>query len=140
VKYIISEDQISDVLARIAKEPVDKSLFLKVIDFFKGDGEAIGRIILQSIKNGKAKITNIREMEDSPYFLYGFNFEISNLPIEFIKIKYRGSFDYFLRIPFFDIKKLDISDSISEDIFQSLFKQLKKDEYSKLFENNGNKI
>jgi len=140
VKYIISEDQISDVLARIAKEPVDKSLFLKVIDFFKGDGEAIGRIILQSIKNGKAKITNIREIEDFPYFEYGFDFEISNLPIEFEKIKYRGNFDYFLRIPFFDIKKLDISDSISEDIFQSLFKQLKKDEYSKLFENNGNKI
>ena len=135
MKFIISKNQISDVLARIAKQPVDKSLFSKVRDFLKGDQEVIGRVILQSIKNGKVKIKYYEEYKDPPVFLQKFDLEIGNLPIEFKRIKrFRGVVDYYLDIPFFDIKKLKVSDSISEKIFQSLFAQLKKAAYLRLFE------
>lgn len=133
--YIISKNQISDVLARIAKQPVDKSLFSKVRDFLKGDEEVIGRVILQSIKNGKVKIKHYEVYKDPPVFLQKFDLEIGNLPIEFKRIKrFRGVLDYYLDIPFFDIKKLKVSDSISEKIFQSIFAQLKKESYAQLFE------
>lgn len=123
------------MLARIAKQPVDKSLFSKVRDFLKGDEEVIGRVILQSIKNGKVKIKHYEEDKDPPTFIQKFDLEIGNLPIEFKRIKrFRGVLDYYLDIPFFDIKKLKVSDSISEKIFQSLFSQLKKGEYAQLFE------
>lgn len=135
MNYIISKNQISDVLARIAKQPVDKSLFSKVRDFLKGDEEVIGRVILQSIKNGKVKIKYYEEYKDPPVFLQKFDLEIGNLPIEFKRIKrFRGVLDYYLDIPFFDIKKLKVSDSISEKIFQSIFAQLKKESYAQLFE------
>ena len=138
MNYIISKNQISDVLARIAKQPVDKSLFSKVRDFLKGDEEVIGRVILQSIKNGKVKINNYEEDKDFPTFIQKFDLEIGNLPIEFKKIKrFRGVLDYHLDIPFFDIKKLKVSDSISEKIFQSIFAQLKKESYAQLFESEN---
>ena len=128
------------MLARIAKQPVDKSLFSKVRDFLKGDEEVIGRVILQSIKNGKVKIKHYEVYKDPPVFLQKFDLEIGNLPIEFKRIKrFRGVLDYYLDIPFFDIKKLKVSDSISEKIFQSIFAQLKKESYVQLFESENHK-
>ena len=115
MKYIISENQMAVILAKVAAENND---------------ESIAKVILNSIKKGQARIVHYSKDDDGNY--REIFFTIGGLKIEMTKMFYghrhgSGSFWYVykIEIPFFGNKEIKVSDVLGEIIFELLIDQIK---------------
>jgi len=124
MKYIISENQMAVILAKVAAENSD---------------ESIAKVILNSIKKGQARIVDYSDnisMNDETQFGFHFHpnekiiFTIGGLPIEINRFlvgsKGSTSFVYEIEIPFFGNKEIEVSDVLGEIIFELLLDQVKQ--------------
>ena len=114
MKYIISENQMAVILAKVAAENSD---------------ESIAKVILNSIKKGQARVVNYRNYDNGDY--YDIFFTIGGLKIEISKVVYGGwehsfSYGYKIEIPFFGNKEIKVSDVLGEIIFELLIDQIKQ--------------
>lgn len=113
MKYIISENQMAVILAKVAAENSD---------------ESIAKVILNSIKKGQARIVDYRKFSDINYS--EIIFTIGGLKIEMTKMV-NGDWDhsisivYRIVIPFFGNKEIEVSDVLGEIIFELLIDQVK---------------
>ena len=113
MKYIISENQMAVILAKVAAENSD---------------ESIAKVILNSIKKGQARIVDYRKFSDINYS--EIIFTIGGLKIEMTKIV-NGDWDhsisivYRIVIPFFGNKEIEVSDVLGEIIYELLIDQVK---------------
>lgn len=126
MKYLITEQQLGKVLSRLTKTPEDSSWFAKVKNFFGHNDESAGRVILQSIKDGKAVINSFDETS-SNLLVQTIHFTINQLPIKITRrekfFKKWGDWDYHLEIPILGGDEIGVSQLMLENIFERLMKQ-----------------
>jgi len=113
MKYVISENQMAVILAKVAAENSD---------------ESIAKVILNSIKKGQARIVDYRKFDNMNY--REIIFTIGGLKIEMAKIvngdpEHFYSIDYRIVIPFFGNKEIEVSDVLGEIIYELLIDQVK---------------
>lgn len=112
MKYVISENQMAVILAKVAAENSD---------------ESIAKVILNSIKKGKARVVDYSD--NSEVNNKEIIFAIGGLPIEITRYevdsKGSGSFAYRIIIPFFGDKEIEVSNVLGEIIFELLLDQVK---------------
>lgn len=129
MKYLITEQQLGNVLSRLTKTPEDSSWFAKVKNFFGDNDESAGRVILQSIKDGKAVINSFDETR-LVILIQTIHFTINQIPIKitrhekiFKSFKRGGNWDYYLEIPILGGDEIGVSQLMLQNIFKRLMKQ-----------------
>ena len=134
MKYIITENQLSKILSHLTKTPEKNFFISKIKELFGADNETVGRIILQSIKDGKAIIKNFEDstqLDPPAYPKYQkFDIRINGLPIEIEKHENRytgtgNNFFYRTKIRMFANEYIQMSNRLSEKIFEALLEQQK---------------
>ena len=129
MKYIITENQLAKVVSKLTKTPENQSFWAKVGNFFGGDDEAVGRVILKAVKDGKAVIKNFEERRDWP-IVQIFNFTVNDLPIKIDRyeniLKRGNAYSYHMKIRVFGDENLQISTWLQNSIFEALMDQYEK--------------
>lgn len=59
MKFIVSENQMTNLISKVTKTDIDNSFLSKILNFFGGDDESVPRVVFNAIQDGK----------DTGYFL-----------------------------------------------------------------------
>lgn len=115
------------LVSKLTKTYADNGLLSKIQKYLGNDDEVVGEVILKAINGGKSQV--IDYTEGDVFELQKISFTVGKLPMEISKWKAimprYGKFNYELDVDILGDKKLKISNSLLEKIFNKLYNQYK---------------